>query len=169
MATVYFVSARAKKWKYEDSLAGKLEAALNRVGLSTFFNKNEWVAIKTHFGSEGAHRIVRPVFLKKVVDALKGVGARPFITDSVRAMGLDYLEIANQNGLNAFLELIKAHGKETVQTYLELLRQHASLKMTETLKNFPNGNYSATELLDDGYQISKKAVQQCCGSTFPCY
>ena len=100
MVTVYFVSARAKKWKYEDSLAGKLEAALNRVDLSTFFNKNEWVAIKTHFGSEGAHRIVRPVFLKKVVDALKGVGARPFITDSVRAMGLDYLEIANQNGLN---------------------------------------------------------------------
>jgi 5-oxoprolinase (ATP-hydrolysing) len=57
---------------------------------------------------------------------------------------------ANQNGLNAFIELIKSHGLETVQTYLELLRQHAALKMKETLKNYPNGNYSATEFLDDG-------------------
>jgi 5-oxoprolinase (ATP-hydrolysing) len=57
---------------------------------------------------------------------------------------------ANQNGSNAFLVLIKTHGLETVQTYLELLRQHASSKMKETLNKFQNGTYSATELLDDG-------------------
>ncbi len=57
---------------------------------------------------------------------------------------------ANQNGKEALLNLIKTHGKETIQTYLDLLRNHASLKMQNTLKKFKNGLYSATEFLDDG-------------------
>jgi uncharacterized Fe-S center protein len=38
--------------------------------------------------------------LRKVVDAVKQTGAEPFVTDTVRIRGLDYLEVANQNGLN---------------------------------------------------------------------
>jgi 5-oxoprolinase (ATP-hydrolysing) len=57
---------------------------------------------------------------------------------------------ANQNGSNALLTLIKNHGKETVQTYLNLLREHAADKMQTTLKTFKDGIYSATEFLDDG-------------------
>lgn len=100
MAKVYFASARAKKWNYADSMPGKLEKMLEATGLMNYFSPEEWVAVKTHFGSEGAHRIVRPVFLKKVVDALKKIGSRPFVTDTVRIKGLDYLEVANQNGIN---------------------------------------------------------------------
>lgn len=100
-AAVYFASARVKKWKHEDSLPGKLERLLEKMELSRIFSEpDEWVAVKTHFGSHGAHRIVRPVFIRKVVDALKAAGARPFVTDTVRLNGLDYLEVANQNGLN---------------------------------------------------------------------
>lgn len=100
MAKVYFTSARVKKWKYSDSMPGKLESMLKEIDLSQFFEPKEWVAVKTHFGSEGAHRIVRPVFLRKVVDAIKSVNAKPFVTDTVRIKGLDYLEVANQNGIN---------------------------------------------------------------------
>ncbi len=100
MAKVYFAQARAKKWKYEDSMPGKLGRLLEEAGMMNYFSPDEWVAVKTHFGSEGAHRIVRPVFLRKVVDALKKIGARPFVTDTVRIKGLDYLEVANQNGIN---------------------------------------------------------------------
>jgi uncharacterized Fe-S center protein len=100
MAKVYFASARAKKWKYEDSMPGKLEGLLKEIGLLHYFSPDEWVAVKTHFGSEGAHRIVRPIFLRKVVDALRRIGAKPFVTDTVRINGLDYLEVANQNGIN---------------------------------------------------------------------
>jgi uncharacterized protein len=100
MAKVYFASARARKWKYYDSMPGKLERLLKEIGLMNYFSPEEWVAVKTHFGSEGAHRIVRPVFLRKVVDALKRIGAVPFVTDTVRIKGLDYLEVANQNGIN---------------------------------------------------------------------
>ena len=100
MSKVYYASARIEKWKYENSMPGKLEELLKRVDLSKYFNKNEWIAVKTHFGSNGAHRIVRPVFIRKVVDALKDIGSYPFVTDTVRIMGLEYLEVANQNGLN---------------------------------------------------------------------
>ena len=100
MAKVYFASARALKWKYNDSMPGKLERLLKELGLSNYFEPDEWVAVKTHFGSEGAHRIVRPIFLRKVVDALKSINAKPFVTDTVRIKGLDYLEVANQNGIN---------------------------------------------------------------------
>ncbi|MCL5063054.1 MAG: 4Fe-4S ferredoxin, partial [Nitrospirae bacterium] len=62
MSKVYFASARVKKWKYDESMPGKLERLLREIGLSKYFEKDEWVAVKTHFGSQGAHRIVRPVF-----------------------------------------------------------------------------------------------------------
>jgi uncharacterized Fe-S center protein len=100
MSKVFFSSARALKWKYDDSMPGKLERLLREAGLSNYFSPREWVAVKTHFGSEGAHRIVRPVFLRKVVEGLKGIGAKPCVVDTVRIKGLDYLEAANQNGIN---------------------------------------------------------------------
>lgn len=100
MSKVYFASARSVKWKYDDSMPGKLERLIREIGLSNYFSPKEWVAVKTHFGSEGAHRIIRPVFLRKVVEGLKNIGAKPFVTDTVRIKGLDYLEVANQNGIN---------------------------------------------------------------------
>jgi uncharacterized Fe-S center protein len=100
MAKVYYSSARALKWKYDDSMPGKLERLLREIGLANYFSPKEWVAVKTHFGSEGAHRVIRPVFLRKVVQALKSVGAKPCVVDTVRIKGLDYLEVANQHGIN---------------------------------------------------------------------
>lgn len=100
MAKVYFSSARARKWRYDDSMPGKLERLMKEIGIMNYFSPDEWVAVKTHFGSEGAHRIVRPVFLRKVTEALTAIKAKPFVTDTVRIKGLDYLEVANQNGIN---------------------------------------------------------------------
>ena len=100
MSRVYLAAARSIKWKYDDSMPGKLERLIKEIGLSNYFSPKEWVAVKTHFGSEGAHRIIRPVFLRKVVEGLKNIGAKPFVTDTVRIKGLDYLEVANQNGIN---------------------------------------------------------------------
>jgi len=100
MSKVFFTSARATKWDYSQSMPGRLEGMLGKSGLLRAFKKDDWVAVKTHLGSEGAHRIIRPVFLRKVVESLKSAGARPFVTDTVRIMGLDYLEVANANGIN---------------------------------------------------------------------
>ncbi len=63
---------------------------------------------------------------------------------------------ANKNGSEALIKLIETHGKKTVQTYLELLREHAAAKMRGTLQKFENGVYAATEYLDDGSPLNVK-------------
>lgn len=57
---------------------------------------------------------------------------------------------ANTNGKNAFLSLIKQHGRQKVTDYLDRLREYAGMKMRDTLKKFKNGEYRAKESLDDG-------------------
>ena len=100
MSMVYFASARTLRWDHRHSVPGKLEALLEKIDLPARLAKEEWVAVKTHWGSPGAFRIIPPVMLRTVVDAVKRAGAKPFITDTVRIQGLDYLEVANRNGLN---------------------------------------------------------------------
>jgi len=95
-----FVSARNTKWLYEDSLPGKFERLIEAGMFSEHFQRDEWVAVKVHFGSEGAFRPIRPTFIRKVVDSIKQVGAKPFVTDTVRIPGLDYLAVANYNGIS---------------------------------------------------------------------
>jgi uncharacterized Fe-S center protein len=100
MSTVYFSTARTLRWDYMHSIPGKLEALLEKMNCSDRFSGDDWVAVKTHWGSQGAFRIIPPVMIRKVVEAIQTTGAKPFVTDTVRIMGLDYLEVANQNGLN---------------------------------------------------------------------
>jgi 5-oxoprolinase (ATP-hydrolysing) len=61
---------------------------------------------------------------------------------------------ANHNGQQAFLHLIDTYGKEKVLLYMNLLREHAALKMRNTLRKFPDGVYAAREFLDDGSPLA---------------
>ncbi|MCX5777317.1 MAG: DUF362 domain-containing protein [Candidatus Firestonebacteria bacterium] len=96
---VYYSSARSKIWNYDHSMPGKLEELLSQIDLSKYISPKDKVAVKTHFGSQGAFRIVRPVFLRKIVEAVKALKAKPFITDTTRIESLEYLEVAAYNGL----------------------------------------------------------------------
>jgi len=97
---LYFAGIRAGGYDYDYSLPAKLEEILFRLNLAQYIEPKEQVAIKTHFGSYGAFRVVRPVFLRKVVEAVKQAGGRPFVTDTYRIPGPEYLEVANANGIN---------------------------------------------------------------------
>ncbi|OWZ83505.1 DUF362 domain-containing protein [Natranaerobius trueperi] len=97
---IWFADARAKEFDYHHSLVAKLEEILKQVDVSNYFDEGDYVAIKTHFGSYGAHRIIRPLFIQKVVNAVKEAGGKPFVTDTVRIPGIEYLEVANSEGLN---------------------------------------------------------------------
>jgi uncharacterized Fe-S center protein len=97
---IYFADARAKGYDFKYSFVAKFEQILNMIDFKEFISEKDYVAIKTHFGSYGAHRIVRPIFLKKVVDKVKEVGGKPFVTDTVRIPGLEYLDVANMEGIN---------------------------------------------------------------------
>ena len=97
---LYFVSARNTKWLYQDSLPGKFERVLDEFKFEKHISKHEWVAVKMHWGSEGAFRPIRPTFIRKTVDRIKAAGGDPFITETVRIPGLDYLHVASYNGIS---------------------------------------------------------------------
>lgn len=100
MKRIYYASARSRDFSYKTSVVAKLENMLGTMKLDNCISEGDRVAVKTHFGSEGGHRIVRPVFLRKVVEAVREAGGKPFVCDTVRLEGLDYLEVANAEGIN---------------------------------------------------------------------
>lgn len=63
---------------------------------------------------------------------------------------------ANKSGVQALISLIGMHGLDKVVLYLKLLKEHASSKMRDALRKFSDGDYSATEYLDDGTLLSVK-------------
>ena len=78
---VYFASAKAHE-KKENNLLNRIERLYNALGFNSSLKPMELVAIKTHFGESGTTRYLRPLFLSKLVEAVKISGARPFLTDS---------------------------------------------------------------------------------------
>ncbi len=97
---VYFINARVEKFDYQYSVEGRLESILEKLDLRKYFTKDELVPIKMHLGNPGAHHTIRPNFVRVVVDQLKKIKAKPFVTDSVRIKGYEYLETANRMGFN---------------------------------------------------------------------
>ncbi|MFH1613068.1 MAG: DUF362 domain-containing protein [bacterium] len=98
---VYFISARAKKWKYKYSVLGRLEEVIEKIKFEKYFKPKELVAIKLHLGTQGVHRNIKPVFLNKIVQGVKNVGAYSFITDT--SFGKDSIEkynVAKNLGIN---------------------------------------------------------------------
>jgi uncharacterized Fe-S center protein len=97
---LYFIDSRVEKFDYQYSVLGRLERILEKIDLKRYFSKDELVAIKMHLGNPGAHHTIRPNFVRLVVDRLKKVETKPFITDSARLKAYEYLEVASQTGYN---------------------------------------------------------------------
>ena len=95
---VYHITAQSKSFAYESGLMGKFEKFLDKFDLERFIPENELIPLKMHLGNNGAFKTIRPQFVKKVVDAVKRIPAKPFVTDSVRVPGYEYLEIAKDAG-----------------------------------------------------------------------
>jgi uncharacterized Fe-S center protein len=97
---LYFIDSRVEKFDYRYAVLGRLEKILGKIDLGRYFSKEDLVPLKMHLGNLGAHHTLRPNFVRLVVDQLKKIGAKPFVTDSVRVKGYEYLEVANQTGYN---------------------------------------------------------------------
>ena len=76
---VFFADMRAGM---RENLHTKLERLADRAGLPEIVNPGELVAIKLHFGEKGGHAYIRPTFVRRIVDQIKGAGGKPFLTDS---------------------------------------------------------------------------------------
>ncbi len=79
-STVYFGSARQGRLTAKETLPAKLDLILERLQLRERV-KGENVAIKMHTGNSIGYSTVHPVFVRKVVQAVKDGGGKPFIVD----------------------------------------------------------------------------------------
>lgn len=78
-ATVWFADLRSGT---RENLFDKLERLLNEAGIAQIISHNDLTAIKIHFGEKGGHAYIRPVFIRKIVEQVKLLGGKPFLTDS---------------------------------------------------------------------------------------
>lgn len=79
-AQVFYGSPRQARLDAKETLPAKLDLILDRLHLRDRV-KGETVAIKMHTGNNLGYSTVHPVFVRKVVQAIKDGGGKPFVTD----------------------------------------------------------------------------------------
>jgi uncharacterized Fe-S center protein len=102
---VYYTSFRTS---LDTNILQKLRKLITKAGMPTMDLDGKFTAVKIHFGEPGNMAYLRPGYVKVVIDMLKEMGARPFLTDcntlyvGKRRNALDHLEAAYENGFNPF-------------------------------------------------------------------
>ena len=85
-------------------LPSKLQRLLKKAGMQNIDMEGKFVAIKMHFGELGNISYLRPNYARAVVDLVKELGGKPYLTDcntmypGSRKNALEHLECAWQNG-----------------------------------------------------------------------
>jgi len=82
---VTFASARPAELRADATLPALLERMLAKWDLKKRLSGKR-VAIKMHLGGNVGYSTIHPVFVRRVVSAVRGAGGRPFVTDSPGAV-----------------------------------------------------------------------------------
>jgi uncharacterized Fe-S center protein len=77
---VFFGTARQARLDAKETLPAKLDLILNELHLRDRVNK-ETVVIKMHTGNNMIYSTIHPVFVRRVVQAIKDGGGKPFVVD----------------------------------------------------------------------------------------
>lgn len=77
---VYWGSPRQAKLNANETLPAKLDLILEKLHLRDRV-KGETVCLKLHVGNDIGYSTIHPVFVRKVVQAIKDGGGKPFIAD----------------------------------------------------------------------------------------
>ena len=77
---VFFGTARQARLEARETLPAKLDLILNELHLRERV-KDETVAIKMHTGNNMVYSTIHPVFIRRVVQAIKDGGGKPFVVD----------------------------------------------------------------------------------------
>ncbi len=91
-----------------ESLPQKLARLCMSAGMDQIDFQDKYVAIKIHFGELGNVAFLRPNYAKVIVDLVKDLGGKPFLTDAntmyvgSRKNALDHLDTAYTNGFSPF-------------------------------------------------------------------
>lgn len=101
-AKVYYTDFRTSA--FGESMPAKLKRLARTAGIADIDMDGKFVAIKMHFGELGNISYLRPNYAKAVVDLVKELGGKPFLTDcntmypGFRKNALEHLECAWENG-----------------------------------------------------------------------
>lgn len=102
-AKVYFTTFKATG---SENLLQKLHRLMKTAGFEQIDFRDKFTAIKIHFGEYGNLAFLRPNYARTVVDYVKELGGKPFLTDcntlyvGSRKNALDHLETAYLNGFS---------------------------------------------------------------------
>ena len=100
---VYFTNLRTNP---KSNLLDKMERLVKRAGIESIDFKDQFVAIKIHFGEPGNLAYIRPNYAARMADIIRSLGGKPFLTDSNtlysggRSNAVDHLRSAMENGFN---------------------------------------------------------------------
>ena len=101
-AQVYCTDFRTKA--FGDGLPTKLQKLIKKAGIGQIDMDGKFVAIKMHFGELGNVSYLRPNYARAVVEVVKKLGGKPFLTDcntmypGSRKNALEHLYCAWENG-----------------------------------------------------------------------
>lgn len=100
---VYFTNLRTNP---KSNLLDKLERLVRRAGITNIDFKDQFVAIKIHFGEPGNMAFIRPNYAARLATLIRELGGKPFLTDcntlysGRRSNAVDHLQSAMENGFN---------------------------------------------------------------------
>jgi len=92
---VYFL-----KWSDRSQLDGLLAAA----GLNRVIQRDDFTAIKIHFGERGSDGYIKPKEVRPIIKAIRNAKAHPFLTDTntiyrgARSNAVSHLVVAQEHG-----------------------------------------------------------------------
>jgi uncharacterized protein len=95
---------RVRPGQSEEALCARLRRALETSADLAFVADGDRIAVKTHFGEEGARGYVRPLHLRMIGELLRTRGGRPFLTETStlykgrRGDAVAHIELAHEHG-----------------------------------------------------------------------
>ncbi len=134
MSEVFQVNMRCRPNR---GMRKKLSELCEKVKLEEIIERSDMVAVKTHMGEAGSTAFVPVMYVRTMVEEVKKVNGRPFVTDSNtlyvggRATAINHLRTAAANGFTMetvgapiiIADGLKGHDFEEIEIKGELLQK----------------------------------------------
>jgi uncharacterized Fe-S center protein len=103
MSKVFFTDLKTTPNR---NLLDKIKSLMERLKISKCLKNGELIGVKVHFGEMGNTAFVRPLLLRPIIEKLKEIGVKPFLTDTntlykgSRTDAVSHLTTAIYNGFD---------------------------------------------------------------------
>ncbi|WDP85377.1 MAG: DUF362 domain-containing protein [Desulfobacter sp.] len=102
-ADVFFMDMTATS---RENLPQKLARLVKTAGINQILDDKDLTAVKIHFGEQGNTAYIRPVYIRKIIRAIREASAAPFLTDAntlyigTRSDAVSHIKTAVNNGFS---------------------------------------------------------------------